>query len=308
MRISILIPVFNGASTIKETLDSIFEQEFVTLHRDLEVVICNNNSTDNTIDVIRKFKDKRIKLCNYNEYVPFNKSLERCVLNATGDVIVFISSNDVFLNSAIYEIYMAFKQDDIAMLVRPYYFFYKDPLKPIRYTRHHDTTVKFLLETLTQLSGIAIRKKFITTDFSPLRFVEFPWMAFPITIGNKVAVLDKPNVAIRSDVSGAQELVAFKDSSPAQNWEDMIRHTIKDKVPADNLIKEFVRKNYCGLVPIRAYAGLKYVVRELKHLDWCDYRFFLYVGILFVTPSWLLRFVIKKWKEIKEKNARVYLC
>ena len=77
MIISVLIPVHNSADTIKETVDSIVSQEFYKAYRDIEIVIANNASTDNSADIIRKYKDKRIRLYTYTELVIFPENLKR---------------------------------------------------------------------------------------------------------------------------------------------------------------------------------------------------------------------------------------
>ncbi len=58
-KISIVIPVYNSEKTLRFCLNSILNQDYY----DYEVIIVDNNSTDNTSEVIKEFmkKDKRIK-------------------------------------------------------------------------------------------------------------------------------------------------------------------------------------------------------------------------------------------------------
>ncbi len=51
MTISIIIPVFNGAQTIERCLNSIFAQH---VSDDIEVIVVNDCSTDNTSDLLNK--------------------------------------------------------------------------------------------------------------------------------------------------------------------------------------------------------------------------------------------------------------
>ena len=57
-KLSVCIPVYNGQEFIKETIDSVLSQSF----KDLEIVIVDNQSTDNTVSIIRSYSDPRIKL------------------------------------------------------------------------------------------------------------------------------------------------------------------------------------------------------------------------------------------------------
>lgn len=55
-KISILMPVYNGAQYIRQSINSILKQSF----RDLELIIIDDGSTDGTDKIINEFTDKRI--------------------------------------------------------------------------------------------------------------------------------------------------------------------------------------------------------------------------------------------------------
>ena len=67
--ISICIPTYNRATNLKETLNSIVSQSRFQETEDVEIVILDNGSTDNTSKVIDDFEKKycrKITRC-YNE-------------------------------------------------------------------------------------------------------------------------------------------------------------------------------------------------------------------------------------------------
>ena len=55
MLVSIVIPVYNRAEMVKETLESVSRQT----HRPLHIILVDNNSTDNTYSVLQDFKEKK---------------------------------------------------------------------------------------------------------------------------------------------------------------------------------------------------------------------------------------------------------
>ena len=67
--VSILLPVYNGEKFIMEAIDSIFKNSY----QNFEIVLIDDGSTDNTVPLIKKFKDDRIhlfkksnsKICKY---------------------------------------------------------------------------------------------------------------------------------------------------------------------------------------------------------------------------------------------------
>lgn len=57
-RVSVLIPVYNRDKVLHETIRSVLEQTFT----DFELLLCDDGSTDRSVDVIESFTDTRIRL------------------------------------------------------------------------------------------------------------------------------------------------------------------------------------------------------------------------------------------------------
>ena len=53
--LSVVIPVYNGETTVVDTLDSILQQEFQGPY---EIILINDGSSDNTLDTIKEYADK----------------------------------------------------------------------------------------------------------------------------------------------------------------------------------------------------------------------------------------------------------
>ena len=88
--ISIIIPCYNGGVFLKETLCSVFSQ----LNVSLEVILINDGSTDNTIEIASAFNDSRLRVvsqANSGVSVARNKGLEL----SKGEFIVFFDADDV---------------------------------------------------------------------------------------------------------------------------------------------------------------------------------------------------------------------
>ena len=56
VKISVVIPVFNKGFILNETLNSVLQQTFTNF----EIIIINDGSTDNSLEVLSKFNDLRI--------------------------------------------------------------------------------------------------------------------------------------------------------------------------------------------------------------------------------------------------------
>lgn len=58
MKISVVIPLYNKRNCIRETLRSVFNQSYT----DFEVVVVDDGSTDGSLEVVREFSDKRLRI------------------------------------------------------------------------------------------------------------------------------------------------------------------------------------------------------------------------------------------------------
>ena len=95
--ISVCIATFNGEKFIKLQLDSILSQ----LEKDDEIVIIDDASTDNTIEIINSFNDSRIKTYKNIINIGFVKSFEKALLISKGQIIFFSDQDDYWLDNRV---------------------------------------------------------------------------------------------------------------------------------------------------------------------------------------------------------------
>jgi glycosyltransferase involved in cell wall biosynthesis len=88
-RVSVIIPTYNRADLIEETIDSVLKQTF----DDLEIIIVDDGSTDSTKEVVRRF-DGPIKYL-YQENRGRSCARNRGFEASSGDYICFLDSDDV---------------------------------------------------------------------------------------------------------------------------------------------------------------------------------------------------------------------
>jgi glycosyltransferase involved in cell wall biosynthesis len=95
IKISVILPIYNVASYLEETFDSLIHQ---SLH-DIEIIAVNDGSTDHSEEIVRKYQqqDPRIILLsqvNQGQSVARNHALE----HATGKYIYMMDSDDILGN------------------------------------------------------------------------------------------------------------------------------------------------------------------------------------------------------------------
>ena len=98
--VSIILNVYNGEKYIKKCLDSIINQTF----KDIEIIIVNDGSTDNTNKILKTYKDKRIKIIN-QENMGLSLSRNVGIDNAKGEYLYFVDVDDYLEKDAIEYLY-----------------------------------------------------------------------------------------------------------------------------------------------------------------------------------------------------------
>ena len=91
MSISVVVPVFNGEKTIKETINSILHQTF----KDIEVIISDDGSTDSTLEIVKSISDSRIKVFSYPN-AGVSASRNRGISQSKAEYIAFIDADDLW--------------------------------------------------------------------------------------------------------------------------------------------------------------------------------------------------------------------
>lgn len=115
MKISIIIPVYNVAPYLRRCLDSCLAQNIK--EEDYEVIVVNDGSTDNSLDIINCY------LLKYQNFKLIDKpngglsSARNAGLNiASGDYIWFVDSDDWIRKDCLKEIIDMFKKTDAEVL------------------------------------------------------------------------------------------------------------------------------------------------------------------------------------------------
>ncbi|WP_231461811.1 glycosyltransferase family 2 protein [Pedobacter sp. Leaf132] len=87
--VSVIIPAYNAEQTIVETLNSVYAQT----HKNLEVIVVNDGSTDNTLSILEKYSNPVKILSTENKGVSHARSFG--FKHAKGDYIQYLDADDL---------------------------------------------------------------------------------------------------------------------------------------------------------------------------------------------------------------------
>lgn len=100
IKISLCIPIFNRAKDLEKLLKSLNIEDS---NLNLEIIISDNNSNDNIIEIIKKYEKifKNFKYIKNNKNMGFDYNLQNAIEQSTGEYIWLMGSDDILTKNSL---------------------------------------------------------------------------------------------------------------------------------------------------------------------------------------------------------------
>ena len=171
--ISVIINVYNCEKFIAKCLESVINQTY----KNLEILIINDGSTDNTLKICDSYKDERIRIITTQNF-GLSKSRNIGIENAKGEYLYFVDADDFIENDTIEYLYnLSKKYSTLITTCKPkdiynYNYKVKQKKEKIEILSSKDMLKKVLLQTDR---AVTIWNKLINRKlFETIRFEERP--------------------------------------------------------------------------------------------------------------------------------------
>ena len=193
--ISIIVPIYNAERFIEKCIDSLLNQT----KQELEFILINDGSTDNTESIIKKYTDKRIKYFK-NKNQGIGKTRNFGISKAKGKYLMFIDSDDYITENACEELYLKAKTSKADIVVCDFYKVYDNKKQEeIKLPSFKTTSLKDNPNILIDINLAPWNKLYKTSLIKEnnIKFVEgikyedAPFVAEALDKSNKIAKLDK---------------------------------------------------------------------------------------------------------------------
>lgn len=155
---SVIIPTYNRAEFIKKTIDSVLAQAFA----DFEIIVVDDGSTDNTVEIVKAIGDKRI---TYH----YKKNEERAVARNTGTslakgkYLTFLDSDDL-----LYKEHLTVALEVVKKCSEPEFFHLGYEIKdiPNDYTKKIDYLPEIVNEIMIDGNSLSCNGVFLRKDIA----------------------------------------------------------------------------------------------------------------------------------------------
>lgn len=91
--VSVVMPAYNAQEYIEEAIDSVLKQTY----SELELIIVDDGSTDNTLNIIKRINDHRVRVFENKKNMGIAYSTNRAIDNSQGEYIALMDDDDISL-------------------------------------------------------------------------------------------------------------------------------------------------------------------------------------------------------------------
>lgn len=164
-KLSIIVPAYNAENYLKKCLDSLLNQTI----KDIEVLIVNDESTDNTQAIIDEYVSKYPNICKSFTQKHSGQAIARnlAIKNATGEFITFIDSDD-FVEDDIYaKVLNKAETENLDIVCFDYYEIIDDKkiVKEHYIFNIEDNTRKYIVSESSPWNKVIRRKLLLDSNF-----------------------------------------------------------------------------------------------------------------------------------------------
>jgi glycosyltransferase involved in cell wall biosynthesis len=132
--VSIVLPTYKRAHVLPNAIRSVLNQTY----ENLELIIVDDNSPDNTPEVIKSFSDKRIRYVRNDPNLKLPKALNKGFSLAQGNYLTWTSDDNMFADNAIEKMVKLLQTRDCNFVYGDYYLFSEQNGEGLPLDIHHD--------------------------------------------------------------------------------------------------------------------------------------------------------------------------
>lgn len=195
--ISIIMPVYNTEEYLKKSIESILNQTY----KEFELIIINDCSKGNADEIIKSYKDKRIKYIKNktNKGIGYNRNLG--IKESKGDYICFIDSDDYIREDFLELMYDKCNKDNLDLCICDYNYVYGlEKIKKVKLESFQNTnldeTPKLLIDIPLGPCNKMYKKSMIVDNkinFSEkLKYEDISFVASTLFYSKCIGKIDEP--------------------------------------------------------------------------------------------------------------------
>ena len=124
-KVSVIIPMHNSSKHIDECISSVLNQTY----ENLEIIVIDDKSSDNSVEIVEAKKDSRIRIIKLSENLGAAKARNVGIKEASGEYICFLDSDDYWDKEKIYKQIKFIEQNNYSFIYSEYAYLKNNKIK-----------------------------------------------------------------------------------------------------------------------------------------------------------------------------------
>ena len=228
-KISILMTVFNAEEYLSYSIKSILKQTY----KNWELLIIDDCSTDNSLRVIKNFRDKRIKIFKLKKHLGRTKSLNFGLKKIRNKYIAILDADDFSFKNRLYDQINFFKKNKDIDLIGTWYELINNQGKIIR-KQKMTTNINIIKKSMFYKnifchSSVMFRKKILKKVKNyPSKFIYMQDYAFILKAIKYYKVSILPNFLVKSRLTKSSMTFTVPSKQILKERIDLLNFTYRN--------------------------------------------------------------------------------
>lgn len=248
MKISIVTTAYNIEAFVEKCLESLVAQT----HKDIEIIVVNDCSTDKTMDIVGKFEDERIKVVNHSQNMGAGWARRTGIGAATGEYVITVDGDDWLSEDFIEKLAKNAEETDADIVSGGITYVWSDTYEEVKRFLPHisegmDKFRDYGNKKIVFLNNKLVRRSmYDTVPYSTRRYCEDTPVILPLLyLANKVSYVDTQGYYyLQHDNSLCRKVNAFEEAMFKALCSQEMQAFFGDK-----------GEEYQGLISVPEYIG-----------------------------------------------------
>ena len=279
--VSIIMNCLNGEKYLSNAIDSVIKQTY----KNWELIFWDNQSTDNSASILKRYKDKRIKYFYSKKKTVLYKARNEAIKKSKGEFLAFLDVDDIWTRNKLSLQIPKFENKKIGLVYSNFYK-YKNFKKDLAYKTKLPSgkiTNSIINNYQVPFLTVVLRKKFINKnkvfDYKYDLLSDYDFV-LNFSLKHYFQSINKPLALYRIHDNQLQKIMMFSQADQFCNW--VKNKKIKLKFKKYNLSSIYKKYEYYDLLRNLNKSRVKFFLKIIKKFD---FKNFIKISILIFFPK-----------------------